>query len=122
MRRLTKVVGAALLAVLIGAGQQGMGAQGAERTVRIVAKKFEYQPNLIKLKRGEPVVLQFVSADRLHGFSCPGLNIRATIEPGKATTVRVVPDKVGVFPFHCDLFCGEGHDEMTGNIAVSDEP
>jgi cytochrome c oxidase subunit 2 len=25
----------------------------------------------------------------------------------------------GTFPFHCDVFCGEGHEEMTGEIVVA---
>jgi cytochrome c oxidase subunit 2 len=31
-----------------------------------------------------------------------------------------VPDKVGTFPFHCDIFCGEGHEDMTGKFVVTD--
>ena len=33
--------------------------------------------------------------------------------------VRVVPEKVGTFDFHCDVFCGSGHEEMAGRIMVS---
>jgi cytochrome c oxidase subunit II len=32
--------------------------------------------------------------------------------------VRIVPDKAGTLPFHCDIFCGSGHEEMTGEIVV----
>jgi cytochrome c oxidase subunit 2 len=36
----------------------------------------------------------------------------------KATRVRVVPTKLGTFPAHCDVFCGEGHEDMTAEVVV----
>ena len=86
----------------------------------ITAKRFEYSPKEITVKKGAPVVLQFASADRLHGFTCPSLGIRADIRPGKVNSVRFVPDKVGTFPFHCDNFCGSGHEGMRGAIIVTE--
>jgi cytochrome c oxidase subunit 2 len=32
--------------------------------------------------------------------------------------VRVVPQKAGRFEFHCDVFCGSGHEEMSGILVV----
>jgi Icc-related predicted phosphoesterase len=55
----------------------------AEQVVKITAKKFEYSPKEITLKKGVPATLELVSLDRLHGFSCPGLDIRSDIVPGK---------------------------------------
>ena len=89
-----------------------------EQVIKITAKKFEYSPSEITVKKGVPVILEFTSLDRLHGFHCPGLGIRTDIYPGKVTRVRFVPDKTGAFPFHCDVFCGSGHEEMTGKIMV----
>ena len=91
-----------------------------EQVVKITAKRFEYSPKEITVKKGIPVVLEFTSLDRLHGFNCPGLKIRTDIQPGKANTVRFVPDKAGTFPFHCDNFCGSGHEGMTGTIIVTE--
>ena len=88
--------------------------------VKITAKKFEYSPKEITLKKGVPVVLEFTSLDRLHGFNCPGLGIRADIEPGKAGRVEFTPKKAGTFPFHCDIFCGSGHGDMAGKIIVTE--
>jgi len=66
------------------------------------------------------VVLQFTSLDRLHGFNCPGLKLRLDIRPGKVNTLRFTPDKAGTFPFHCDNFCGSGHEGMKGTIIVTE--
>lgn len=95
-------------------------AEEKEQVIPITAKRFEYSPKDITVKKGVPVVLEFTSLDRLHGFDCPGLGIRADIRPGKVTQVRFVPQKVGIFPFHCDNFCGTGHEGMRGTITVTE--
>jgi len=95
-------------------------AQEAAQIVKITAKRFEYSPNTITLKKGVPVVLEFTSLDRLHGFYCPDFKIRTDIAPGKVNTVQFVPDKTGTFPFHCDVFCGLGHESMAGKFVVTD--
>ncbi len=91
-----------------------------EQVVKVTAKMFSYTPNVITVKKGVPVVLQFTSLDRLHGFNCPALNIRTDILPGKVTELRFLPQKAGTFPFHCDNFCGTGHEGMTGSIIVTE--
>ena len=67
---------------------------------------------------GVPAVIELTSLDRAHGFAVAELGLRIDVEPGKSTRVRVVPDKVGTFLFHCDVFCGSGHEEMAGRIVV----
>ena len=91
-----------------------------EQVIKITAKRFEYSPKEITLKKGVPVVLEFTSLDRLHGFNCPGLKLRLDIRPGKVNTLRFTPDKAGTFPFHCDNFCGSGHEGMRGTIIVTE--
>jgi cytochrome c oxidase subunit 2 len=91
-----------------------------EAVIRIAAKRFEYTPSEITLKKGVPVVLEFTSLDRAHGFLVPQLGLRAEIKPGETTRVRIVPDRTGTFPFHCNVFCGTGHDDMEGEIVVTD--
>jgi cytochrome c oxidase subunit II len=96
-------------------------ADQPEQIIKITAKKFEYAPNVIRIKKGVPVVLEFTSLDRIHGFTVPDLGgIRATIEPGKIAQVRIVAPKAGTYDFLCDLFCGDGHEDMTGKIIVEE--
>jgi cytochrome c oxidase subunit II len=90
-----------------------------ERVVQISAKRFEFTPATIELKVGEPVVLELSAIDRKHGFASPELHIDAVIVPGKPTRVRLVPDQAGTFTFHCSVFCGSGHEDMTGQIVVT---
>jgi len=108
---------AAFAVVTFAADQAGQ----QEQVVKITAKKFEYSPNEIRIKTGVPTVFEFTSLDRVHGFTVPDLGgIRATIEPGKVTRVTILAPKAGTYEFHCDLFCGDGHEGMTGKIIVED--
>ncbi len=102
----------------LGVGAAHVAAQPAEQVIQITTKKFDYTPNQITLKKGVPVVLEFTTADVLMGFNVPDLGGRADIVPGKVVRVRLVPDKTGTFTFFCDIFCGSGHEDMTGIITV----
>jgi len=65
----------------------------AEQVIRVTAKKFEYTPNEITVKKGVPVVLEITSLDRHHGFQLREFGVRADINPGEVTCVRIVPDE-----------------------------
>ena len=93
-------------------------AQAKERVIRVTARKFAFLPREIRLKKGVPVVLEFVTADVVMGFNAPDFNARADIIPGQVARVRLVPDKAGTFVFLCDVFCGDGHEGMSGEIHV----
>jgi cytochrome c oxidase subunit II len=118
-RRLT-VVSATLL--VAAAAVFALTLRGASETsdpvIKITARGFEFSPDVIHLKRSVPVVLEFATLDRRHGFKSEGLGLRAEIRPGQTSRIRVVPSKAGTFPFHCDVFCGDGHEGMTGTIVV----
>lgn len=89
------------------------------RVIAIRAKKFEYTPSEITLKAGEPVLLEFTTDDVHMGFDAPDLGLSADIVPGKAVRVPFTPGKSGRFDFACDVFCGSGHEEMSGVIIVT---
>ena len=91
-----------------------------EREIHITAKKFDFTPDTITLKKGEPVVLVVSSQDRKHGFNLRAFGIRADIEPGGTAQIRFTPDKTGKFTFSCDVFCGDGHEDMTGTVIVTE--
>jgi cytochrome c oxidase subunit II len=95
-------------------------APKAERVIHVEARKFSFNPARIEVKKGESVVLELVSLDRDHGFSAPELDIRADIKPGAPTRVPFTATKTGTFSFHCDVFCGSGHEGMEGDIVVTE--
>jgi cytochrome c oxidase subunit II len=93
--------------------------RNAERVIKVVAQRFRYSPNEIVLKKGQPAVIEFTALDFQHGFKIPDLSIRADLPPGKVTRIQLTPDRVGVYDFLCDNFCGGGHEEMNGRIIVT---
>ncbi|HMR19446.1 MAG TPA: nitrous oxide reductase, partial [Sphingobacterium sp.] len=58
--------------------------------------------------------------DTPHGFAVKGArNAELLVMPGETTTLKWVPDRVGIFPFYCTDFCSALHQEMTGYARVS---
>jgi cytochrome c oxidase subunit 2 len=91
-----------------------------EREIHITAKKFDFSPDTITLKKGEPVLLVISSEDRKHGFNLRAFGVRTDVTPGGSARIRLTPDKTGKFTFSCDVFCGDGHEDMTGTIVVGE--
>lgn len=111
--------GAIAASVLGGlCGTVAIRSFAAERVIPVRAHKFTYEPDEIVLKLNEPAILEFTSADVVMGFNAPDFGVRATIIPGQTARVRIVPAKTGTFVFHCDVFCGDGHEDMDGTIRV----
>lgn len=92
----------------------------AEQVIRITAKNFEFTPGTITVKKGVPVVLELSSQDRRHGFSLRAFGVRTDVKPGSVSRVSFTPDRTGRFTFTCDVFCGDGHEQMTGTLVVID--
>lgn len=91
-----------------------------EPVIHITARKFEYSLRALTLKKGVPVVIEVTALDRVHGFNLPEFGVRADVVPGKVTRIRFTPTKTGEFAFFCDVFCGDGHEEMSGVLTVKD--
>ncbi|HJQ27342.1 MAG TPA: cupredoxin domain-containing protein [Blastocatellia bacterium] len=121
MNKLAPFVGIVIAAFVAGVVTADVrAARPAERIIQVTAKKFAFTPGEITVKKGEPVALEITSADVTHGFSLPDFNVRVEIKPGQMRMVRFTPDKAGQFTFACDVFCGSGHEEMSGTLTVTD--
>jgi cytochrome c oxidase subunit 2 len=117
MRRDRRFVLAAGLAAL--AAGTGVLAQPKPRVIKVSARRFVFTPNVIKVKKGEPVTLELTSQDVFMGMNIPDFSVRSDIVPGKVMRLSFTPDKVGTFTFVCDVFCGDGHEDMSGHLVVS---
>jgi cytochrome c oxidase subunit 2 len=89
------------------------------RVIRVVAKKFEFVPAEIHVRQGEAISLLFTAPEVPMGFNLADFQLRADIVPGKVARVDFTPDKAGRFTFLCDVFCGSGHEEMSGTLVVT---
>jgi cytochrome c oxidase subunit II len=88
------------------------------KVIEITAKKFEFSPSEITLKKGEPVILRLTSSDRVHGFMSKPLKIDTDIPSDTSKDVAVTPDTAGDFTVICDHYCGTGHGNMKMKVTV----
>ena len=93
-------------------------ADAPARVIEIKAKKFEFSPNQLTLKKGETVTLHLASEDRVHGFFQRALGIDADIDPAKVNEITVTPTATGTYQVICDHYCGYGHGNMNMTITV----
>ncbi len=118
-RRFPKTDHTLVLLALLALASPGHATRADDpRVIEIVAKRFQFTPNEVTLKKGEPVILRLRSEDVVHGFYMKKLGIDATIEPGKSTDIPVTPREAGKFVTICDHFCGSGHGNMHMTLVV----
>ena len=89
--------------------------------IKITAKRFEFEPKTITVKKGKPVRLLITATDGEHGFAVEDLGINEKIKANATATVEFTPKRAGRFRFSCSVYCGVGHEDMTGELVVTDE-
>jgi cytochrome c oxidase subunit 2 len=112
---------AAAVALVSLLGAQTQTPSAAEpRKITVTAKKYEFSPNRIELKAGEPVEITFESLDAEHGFTCPDLKTeKITYKKDSPGKIAFTPDKPGTYQFKCAKWCGFGHGKMKGEFIVT---
>jgi cytochrome c oxidase subunit 2 len=95
-------------------------AADAPQKIDVSVKRFGYEPAVITLKKGEPVVLELTTQDVAHGLKFKELNLNTKIEKGKTAELAFTPTKAGDFVGHCSVFCGSGHGSMTLTLHVTE--
>jgi cytochrome c oxidase subunit 2 len=88
------------------------------RTIEITAKRFEFVPSTITLKKGETVKLRVTSEDVTHGFFLRALHVDTDLVPGQTQEMTVTPETSGTFVAICHHFCGAQHGNMKMTIVV----
>lgn len=127
---LTTVIGLGALGFLASPGPP----DPQERSITVHARQYGYDPEVIRLNRGDTVRLRFVSQDVVHGFYLEGydldvaiLPMHPTVEvhrpsrPGKREVVQEVvftADREGKFRYRCSHTCGFMHPFMLGELVV----
>lgn len=127
-----------LSGLTVTAGFARLTAQAAQevQVIEMTAKKYEYSPSPLRVKRGAKVQLRITALDRTHGFkinlspdgsdknSDLGLIFSSNnddcfkLEKGVPTVVEFVARTPGSYSFHCCNRCGIGHGGMKGQIVV----
>jgi len=92
----------------------------ATHEIPMTAKKYEFNPNLITVRKGEHVKLVITATDRDHGFKLEAFKINQHLKKGEPTTVEFDAKNAGEFPFQCSVICGMGHHRMKGALVVEE--
>jgi cytochrome c oxidase subunit 2 len=88
--------------------------------IQVTAKKYEFEPNPIVVKKGEHVKLVVTATDHDHGIEIEEFHVDQKLNKGQPTTIEFTPDKAGTFPFKCSVVCGFGHGKMKGKVVVEE--
>ncbi len=107
---------------LTGNSQYGwiLGDVRAQDIISLWYKDNYLKKPVIKVKKGDVVVLKLRSSDVIHGFSLKdeGIFVTDGIHPGKTILVSFTADKAGTFTFSCNAICGKYHENMQGTLIV----
>jgi cytochrome c oxidase subunit II len=95
-------------------------AQEAPKRIEIVAKRFDFTPGEVTLKKGVPVVIAFTSKDVAHGVKFKELNLVIASGKGETKEITYTPTQTGTFVGQCSVFCGSGHGGMKMTLHVTE--
>ena len=96
-----------------------MPGSGERAEINVVARRWEFVPSTIRVRAGMPVLLRLSAPEVPMGFSLPDFKLRTDVLPGREAHVRFTPTQAGRFTFLCDVFCGDGHEDMNGTLEVT---
>jgi cytochrome c oxidase subunit II len=118
----TSTVRLAAIATLIGTAAwtvNGAARQDAPREIDIVARRFAFEPARVEVAVGERVRLRVVSADGVHGLEIKKFKVKKEIPRGTTPVViEFTASEAGEFPILCSEYCGDGHEDMQGQLVV----
>jgi cytochrome c oxidase subunit 2 len=128
---------AALAALSLHSASQEAASPSTENVIEMTAKKYEFSPSEIRVKRGSKVRLRVRALDRAHGIEFalypegseeqgpPGLRFPAgptkwRIEKDQEQVIEFIAERPGNYEFKCAVRCGLGHGRMKGRLIVEE--
>ncbi|HEX5484014.1 MAG TPA: cupredoxin domain-containing protein [Terriglobia bacterium] len=107
---------------LAGAASTAQNPPAAKvNLIRMTARKYQFDPSVITVRKGDHVKLVITALDHDHGIEIAGYGIKQKLKKGIPTTVEFTADKPGTFEFRCSQFCGLGHRRMKGKLVVQED-
>jgi len=92
---------------------------GETQEIVVKASSWAFEPAEIRVKEGTKVRIVLQGVSGTHAFAIPELGVNSkSVSAGETATVEFVASKKGEFSFKCSVFCGEGHQGMTGKFIV----
>ena len=87
-------------------------------TMEISAQRYEFIPDVIRVKAGTLVTLRITAVDGTHGFALGDFGIDERLEEGQVKVIEFYAPRAGEYGFHCSHLCGIGHFGMSGRVVV----
>lgn len=87
---------------------------GLNNEVHIIATNFDLGKDKFVVEAGKEVTLTLTNEEGNHGIVIDELDVNLDGE-GEVT---FTPEEPGEYTIYCNIFCGEGHDEMTATLVV----
>jgi len=128
-----------LLGGFIGLRAQAPSMSGdhSPQVIEVSAKKYDFTPSEIRVKKGTKVELEVHSVDETHGIkldlypegskdkSSPGLVFdkpenNGKVEKGQDQILDFVAQQPGTYEFKCAKVCGIHHGSMKGTLVVEE--
>ncbi len=98
-------------------GVSGEVVEGV-REIGVEALKYEYNPPIIVVNSGERVKIKLNSSDAAHGFAVDEIGFDLKGEKGEVVEKEFTAPEPGVYIIKCSVYCGLGHNNMTGTLVV----
>ncbi|HEX2327559.1 MAG TPA: cupredoxin domain-containing protein [Candidatus Angelobacter sp.] len=93
--------------------------QAPPNAIKVVMKKYSFEPSEIHVKAGQPVALDVSTTDVQHGIDIPDLGVKQSVQPGRPALVTfTAPEKKGEYKIQCGVICGPHHDDMAAKLIV----
>ncbi len=86
----------------------------------IMSKTWSFEPREITIPKGSEVTFYITSEDVQHGFKLQDTNLNVMVLPGQVTSLTIVFDEAGEYPYICTEYCGLGHAAMFGKVIVTE--
>jgi len=92
--------------------------QPTERTIRIEASQYAFNPGQVQVNPGDQVTLELVSTDVVHGLYLDSYELSVQADPGQTARLEFTADRPGTFRMRCNVTCGAMHPFMIGKLVV----
>ena len=104
----------ALLAVAATPQDQGPTA----KPFAVTARRFTFEPARIEVNQDDLVKIELRTDDIAHSLTVDDYRIAKRVGPGHPVTFEFRADRVGTFPYYCNLQTEDGCRRMRGELVV----
>ncbi len=119
-RTLEALSGLLILTALLGLAFGLPRETSREVQLRVEARRYAFEPAVLRVPWGARVTLELESRDAVHGLYVDGYDVQAPpTEPGHPSTLTFRATRTGRFRIRCSVTCGDLHPFMVGRLEVA---